>query len=161
MHSHFLNRNFFNGFIGPFSYNGSFRRLQMTWRRNNVGSFILPGNFYNYIDVSGTDTTQWKIRKIPFPRPVHIIYISSLHLAMVLSSTTPSRSIPMLIIPGLKGDVNYMILTLTIFLDLDLLHSPNYDTELIERDNDIQAGWVVSWLQPRYGIEFMGYQVSW
>ena len=47
MHSHFLNRNFLavlseitNGFIGPFSYNGSFRRLWMTWRRNNVGSFI-------------------------------------------------------------------------------------------------------------------------
>ena len=61
----------------------------MTWRRNNVGSFILPGNFYNYIDVSGTDTTQWKIRKIPFPRPVHIIYISSLHLACVSWPTIP------------------------------------------------------------------------
>ena len=53
-----------------------------------------------------------------------------------------------------------MIVTLTIFLDLDLFHLLDYDAELIVRDN-ISAGWVVSWLQPRYGIEFMGYQVPW
>ena len=81
---------------------------------------------------------------------------------MVLSFTTPrspSRPIPTLIILCLKGDVNYMVVTLTIFLDLDLFfYSLNGDTELIERDNDILD---VSWLQRRYRIEFMGYQVSW
>ena len=50
---------------------------------------------------------------------------------MVFSSVTPSRPIPTLIIPGLKVEVNYMpvIVTLTIFLDLDLFHSLDYDTE--------------------------------
>ena len=82
----------------------------------------------------------------------------SKHSAMVLSFTTPSRPIPTLIIPRLKGDVNYMVV-LTIFLDLDLFfYSLNGDTELIERYNDISD---VSWLQRRYRIEFMGYQVSW
>ena len=56
-----------------------------------------------------------------------------------------------LIIPGLKGDVNYMIVTLTIFLDLDLLYSLNDDTELIERVSDASD---VSWLQRGHGIEF-------
>ena len=51
------------------------------------------------------------------------------HSAMVLSSATPSRPIPTLIIPGLKRDVNYMIVTLTIVLGLDLFHSLDYDTE--------------------------------
>ena len=52
------------GFTGPFSYDGSFRRLWMTWRRNFAGSYLLPVNFYTYIDISGTDTTQWKILKV-------------------------------------------------------------------------------------------------
>ena len=153
----------------------------MTWRYNNAGSFILPVSFYNYIDFPGTDTTNsMEGPQGTFsPFRSHYIYLIhafsscimtkvfpyvqpfAKHLARVLSSTTPIRSIPMLIIPGLEGDVNYMIVTLTIFLDLDLFHSPDYDTELIERDNDISAGWDVSWLRPRYGIEFMGYQVSW
>ena len=32
-------------FFGPFSYDGLFRRLWMTWRRNTAESFILPANF--------------------------------------------------------------------------------------------------------------------
>ena len=103
-----------------------------------------------------------------------ISYISSMHINRVLwpsipacpilleaftTPRSPSRPIPTLIILCLKGDVNYMVVTLTIFLDLDLFfYSLNGDTELIERDNDILD---VSWLQRRYGIEFMGYQVSW
>ncbi|KAJ3512039.1 hypothetical protein NLJ89_g3755 [Agrocybe chaxingu] len=51
------------GMSGPFSFDGQFRRLWMTWRRNTAGSFILPVNFYQYIDVSGTDPSQWKILK--------------------------------------------------------------------------------------------------
>ena len=131
----------------------------MTWRRNTAGSFILPVGFYNYIDVSGTDTTQWKILKVPFfPFSDHIIYLihafsscitikyshlfnlSLKHSTTVLSSVTPKRPILKKIIPGLKGNVNYMIVTLTNFLDLDLFHLLDYDTELIVRDN-ISAGW--------------------
>ena len=52
-------------------------------------SFILPVNFYNYIDVSGTDTTQWKIHKVPFPSSAHIMYISSMHLAHVSCPSIP------------------------------------------------------------------------
>lgn len=52
---------------GPFSFDGSFRRLWMTWRRAGAGAYLLPVNFYQYIDVSGTDTSQWKTLKVlPF-----------------------------------------------------------------------------------------------
>ncbi|CAA7259438.1 unnamed protein product [Cyclocybe aegerita] len=51
------------GMSGPFSFDGKFRRLWMTWRRNTAGSFILPVNFYQYVDFSGTDPSQWKILK--------------------------------------------------------------------------------------------------
>ncbi|KAF8187204.1 copper amine oxidase [Pholiota molesta] len=51
------------GMSGPFSFDGSFRRLWMTWRRNYAGSYLLPVNFYQYLDVSGTDPSQWKILK--------------------------------------------------------------------------------------------------
>jgi hypothetical protein len=70
----------------------------------------------------------------------HLSNPSLKHSTMVVSSATPSRPIPKLIIPGLKGNANYTIVTLTIFLDLDLFHSLDYDTELIVRDN-ISAGW--------------------
>ena len=79
------------GFIGSFSYDGL---------------SILAIIFYNYIDVSGTDTAQWKIPEVPFFSPSgHIIYLiyafiscimtkcshlSNPSLTMVLSSTTPS-----------------------------------------------------------------------
>ena len=146
------------GFVGPFSYDGSFRRLWMTWKRNTAGSFILPVNFYNYIDVSGTDTAQWKILRVPLFPSVHIVYLihafrscimtkyshlSNLflkHSTTVLSFATPSRPILKPIIPGLKGNVDYMIVTLTTFLDLDLFHLLDYDTELIASGN-ISAGW--------------------
>ncbi|KAF9477828.1 amine oxidase catalytic domain-containing protein [Pholiota conissans] len=51
------------GMSGPFSFDGSFRRLWMTWRRNHAGSYLLPVNFYQYLDVSGTDPSQWKVLK--------------------------------------------------------------------------------------------------
>ncbi|PPQ65732.1 hypothetical protein CVT24_011765 [Panaeolus cyanescens] len=54
------------GLTGPFSYDGSFRRLWMTWRRNTAGSFIHPLNFYHYIDISGTDPSKWSILKIVY-----------------------------------------------------------------------------------------------
>ena len=62
------------------------------------------------------------------------------HSTTVLSSATLSRPILKLIIPGLKGNVENMIVTLTIFLDLDLFRLLGYDTELIVKGN-ISAGW--------------------
>ena len=70
----------------------------------------------------------------------HLPNLSLKHSTTVLSSATPSRPIPRPIIPGHKGNVNYMIVTLTTFLDLDLFHSLDYDIELIARDN-MSAGW--------------------
>ena len=90
----------------------------------------------------------------------HLSNPSLKHSTMVLSSATSSRPIPNSIIPGLKGNVNHMIVTLTIFLDLDLFHSLDYDTELIVYQLD-GMGTVSRRLQPRYGIEFMGYQIPW
>ena len=158
------------GFTGPFSYDGSFRRLWMTWRRNVAGSYLLPVSFYMYIDVSGTDTTQWKILKVSFfPPSVHMIYLihafslcimtkysdlpnpSLKHLTTALSSATLSRPILKLIIPGLKDNVKNMIVTLTIFLDLDLFRLLGYDTELIVKDN-ISAGWDGDYILASTGI---------
>jgi primary-amine oxidase len=50
--------------FGPFSFNGDFRRLWVTWRHNTAGSFLQPVGFYQYADVSGTDPSQWKILKV-------------------------------------------------------------------------------------------------
>ncbi|KDR84410.1 hypothetical protein GALMADRAFT_220168 [Galerina marginata CBS 339.88] len=52
------------GMSGPFSFDGSFRRLWMSWRRNAAGSYLLPVNFYKYVDVSGSDSSQWKVLKL-------------------------------------------------------------------------------------------------
>ncbi|KAF8426834.1 copper amine oxidase [Boletus edulis BED1] len=52
------------GGAGPFSYDGSFCRLWLSWRRSISGPFLHPLNFYQYIDISGTDTSQWKLLKI-------------------------------------------------------------------------------------------------
>ena len=159
------------GFTGPFSYDGSFRRLWITWRRNAAGSYVLPVNFYMYIDVSGTDTTQWKILKVyrSPPHSVHMIYLihafsscimtnysglpnpSLKHSTTVLSSAALSRPILMQIIPGLKGNVKNMIVTLTIFLDLDLFRLLGCDTELIVKDN-ISAGWDGDYILASTGI---------
>ncbi|PPR06108.1 hypothetical protein CVT26_005335 [Gymnopilus dilepis] len=54
------------GMVGPFSFDGNFRRLWMTWRRNVAGSWLNPVNFYQYIDTSGTDPGTWKILKIVY-----------------------------------------------------------------------------------------------
>ncbi|KAG9317752.1 copper amine oxidase [Chiua virens] len=51
---------------GPFSFDGSFRRMWIGWRRNVPGPFLHPLNFYQYVDVSGTDSSQWKQLKIVY-----------------------------------------------------------------------------------------------
>ncbi|KAF5367943.1 hypothetical protein D9758_004498 [Tetrapyrgos nigripes] len=54
------------GGSGPFSFDGSFRRLWLSWRRNVPGPWLHPLNFFQYIDISGTDPAQWKILKIVY-----------------------------------------------------------------------------------------------
>ena len=157
------------GFTGPFSYDGSFRRLWMTWRRNVAGSYLLPVNFYMYIDISGTDTTQWKILKVPLLLSVHMIYLihafsscimtkysglpnpSLKHFTTVHSPATLSRPILKSIIPGLKGNVENTTVTLTIFQDLDLFRLLDCDTELIVKDN-MSAGWDGGYILASTGI---------
>jgi hypothetical protein len=49
---------------------GAFRRVWVTWRYNVAGSYILPINFYNYVDMSGTDESKWRILRVRFlPSP--------------------------------------------------------------------------------------------
>ncbi|KAF8426785.1 copper amine oxidase [Boletus edulis BED1] len=52
------------GGAGPFSYDGSFRHLWLSWCRSISGPFLHPLNFFQYIDISGTDTSQWKLLKL-------------------------------------------------------------------------------------------------
>ncbi|KAF8887254.1 copper amine oxidase [Gymnopilus junonius] len=54
------------GMVGPYSFDGSFRRLWVTWRRNGAGTWLMPVNFYQYIDVSGTNPSQWKLLKLVY-----------------------------------------------------------------------------------------------
>ncbi|KAH6879933.1 amine oxidase catalytic domain-containing protein [Coprinopsis sp. MPI-PUGE-AT-0042] len=61
-----LGDTFQAGPTGPWSFDGSFRRIWITWRYNVAGSFILPINFYNYVDMSGTDESKWRILRIVY-----------------------------------------------------------------------------------------------
>jgi primary-amine oxidase len=55
---------------GPWSFDGSFRRGWVSWRRNVPGPWIHPINFFQYVDVSGSDPNQYKLLKVrPLPRP--------------------------------------------------------------------------------------------
>ncbi|KAG8218933.1 amine oxidase catalytic domain-containing protein [Butyriboletus roseoflavus] len=58
------------GGCGPFSFDGSFRRMWIGWRRNVPGPFLHPLNFYQYVDISGTDSSQWKPLKIVYNHQV-------------------------------------------------------------------------------------------
>ncbi|KAI0689816.1 amine oxidase catalytic domain-containing protein [Cytidiella melzeri] len=54
------------GASGPFSFDGTFRRTWVTWRRNVAGPWLHPVNFFQYIDISGADPTQWKLLKLVY-----------------------------------------------------------------------------------------------
>ena len=83
----YKNDTLFAGFTGPFGYDGSFRRLWIPWRRNIGGAYLQSVAFYNYIDISGTDTTQWKILKVYF----FVLFSSSfLYLTCLVRISRPS-----------------------------------------------------------------------
>lgn len=54
------------GASGPLSFDGSFRRTWVSWRRNVPGPWLHPVNFFQYVDFSGSDERQWKLLKIVY-----------------------------------------------------------------------------------------------
>ncbi|TCD63339.1 hypothetical protein EIP91_005658 [Steccherinum ochraceum] len=54
------------GATGPFSFDGEFRRVWVNWKRSGPGNWIQPVGFYQYIECSGTDPSQWKILKVVY-----------------------------------------------------------------------------------------------
>ncbi|THU91056.1 amine oxidase catalytic domain-containing protein [Dendrothele bispora CBS 962.96] len=54
------------GASGPFSFTGSFRRTWLSFRRDLPGAWLHPLNFFQYVDMSGTDPSKWYIRKIVY-----------------------------------------------------------------------------------------------
>ncbi|KAI5825435.1 amine oxidase catalytic domain-containing protein [Schizophyllum commune Tattone D] len=55
---------------GPFSFDGEFRRMWISWRRNAPGPWLHPIGFWQYVDMSGTDPEQWKILKVVYNKQV-------------------------------------------------------------------------------------------
>ncbi|KZV97864.1 amine oxidase catalytic domain-containing protein [Exidia glandulosa HHB12029] len=55
---------------GPWSFDGSFRRLWIQWKRTGPGSWLNPLPFFQYIDASGTDPSLWKTTKLVYNRQV-------------------------------------------------------------------------------------------
>ncbi|KIJ20486.1 hypothetical protein PAXINDRAFT_7722 [Paxillus involutus ATCC 200175] len=80
------------GASGPFSFDGSFRRMWLGWRRNVPGAFLHPLNLYQYIDTSGTDPSQWKQLKIVYNHQVFDTtesFLEALHNGTLKRSTLP------------------------------------------------------------------------
>ncbi|KAG6369484.1 amine oxidase catalytic domain-containing protein [Boletus reticuloceps] len=82
------------GGAGPFSYDGSFRRLWLSWRRSISGPFLHPLNFYQYIDISGTDTSQWKLLKTVYNHQIFDTtesFLEALHNGSLKRSPLPAQ----------------------------------------------------------------------
>ncbi|KIY43143.1 amine oxidase catalytic domain-containing protein [Fistulina hepatica ATCC 64428] len=50
----------------PFSFDGTFHRTWITWYKNAAGSWLLPVGFWQYVDMTGTDTATWRVLKIVY-----------------------------------------------------------------------------------------------
>ncbi|KAF9004303.1 copper amine oxidase [Cyathus striatus] len=77
---------------GPWSYDGTFRRLWITWRLNKAGSYLLPVGLYMYIDIGGTDTNLWSVRKAVYGNTTYPS-LAALHEAY-LAHSLPAMSHP-------------------------------------------------------------------
>lgn len=62
---------------GPWSFDGSFRRLWLQWKRNGPGSWLNPLPLFQYVDTSGTDPSLWKATKVRRSRPAARAYETS------------------------------------------------------------------------------------
>ncbi|KAG1845992.1 carbohydrate phosphorylase-domain-containing protein [Suillus tomentosus] len=58
------------GGAGPFGFDGSFRRFWLNWQRDTPGFWLHPLNLWQYVDVSGTDTSKWDQLKIVYNHQV-------------------------------------------------------------------------------------------
>ncbi|KAG9218584.1 hypothetical protein CCMSSC00406_0001302 [Pleurotus cornucopiae] len=58
------------GASAPWGIDGSFRRAWISWKRNIPGSWINPLNLYLYVDMSGTDSSQYKVLKLVYDKQV-------------------------------------------------------------------------------------------
>ncbi|KZS99972.1 amine oxidase catalytic domain-containing protein [Laetiporus sulphureus 93-53] len=56
--------------VGPLSFDGSFRRTWINWRRNVPGVYLHPVGFFLYLDMSGTEPREWKLLKIVYNHQV-------------------------------------------------------------------------------------------
>ncbi|KAJ7600601.1 copper amine oxidase [Mycena floridula] len=54
------------GMSAPFSFDGSFRRTWISWRRNVAGPWLHPVNLFQYVDMTGTDASTWKVLKVVY-----------------------------------------------------------------------------------------------
>ncbi|OCH86254.1 amine oxidase catalytic domain-containing protein [Obba rivulosa] len=52
--------------IGPYSFDGAWRRAWIPLRRNVPGQWLHPVGFFLYVDFSGTDPAQWRLLKIVY-----------------------------------------------------------------------------------------------
>ncbi|EMD39459.1 hypothetical protein CERSUDRAFT_91968 [Gelatoporia subvermispora B] len=52
--------------IGPYSFDGTWRRAWLPLRRNVPGQWLHPVGFFLYVDFSGTDTSNWSLLKIVY-----------------------------------------------------------------------------------------------
>ncbi|EKM58084.1 uncharacterized protein PHACADRAFT_206924 [Phanerochaete carnosa HHB-10118-sp] len=62
------------GLTGPFSFDGTFRRTWVSWRKNVAGAWLHPVGFYLYIDFSGTDSNQWEVLKVVYNRQIFFTF---------------------------------------------------------------------------------------
>lgn len=49
---------------GPMSFDGSFRRSWISWRRKVSGPWLHPVGFFQYVDISGPDPSKWRLLKV-------------------------------------------------------------------------------------------------
>ncbi|KAI0342901.1 amine oxidase catalytic domain-containing protein [Trametopsis cervina] len=76
------------GASGPMSFDGTFRRMWISWRRNVAGPWLHPVSFFQYIDVSGTDPEQWKLLKLVYN---HQIFTTAEEFAEAYNNGTLRR----------------------------------------------------------------------
>ena len=74
-----LNDTLIAGASGPLSFDGSFRRTWVSWRRNVAGPWLHPVSFFQYVDFSGTDPAQWKLLKVSLSALAILTEYSTLH----------------------------------------------------------------------------------
>lgn len=55
---------------GPMSFDGSFRRSWISWRRKVSGPWLHPVGFFQYVDISGPDPSKWRLLKIVYNHQV-------------------------------------------------------------------------------------------